>query len=264
VARIVFFGTPALSVPTLDALCDHGHEVVLVVSQADKRRGRRGELSPSPVKERALERGLATTARVRDVLDVQADFGVLVAFGRLIKPEILDYLNILNLHPSLLPRWRGATPVEAAILAGDTETGICVMKLANEMDAGDVYARFVTDISPKESSFELYQRLFRVGNEMLIDLLKQPLPPPAPQTGNATYCGKLSAEDFRVELDQPADHIVRLTRIGRPWTIRDGKRLLIIDADIASDGSLHLITVQPEGKKPMSADDWRRGLRNSK
>src|SRR5690606_36203350 len=114
-------------------------------------RGRRGEPTPSPVKAAAIELGIPVSHRVKDVLDANVDIGVLVAFGRLIKPEILERLNILNLHPSLLPRWRGATPVEAAILAGDEKTGICVMQLVEEMDAGPIFAQYESEMGAAET-----------------------------------------------------------------------------------------------------------------
>lgn len=280
-SRIVFFGTPELSVPTLRSLHDAGHEIVLVVSQADKRRGRSGKESPSPVKAAALELGLPVTARVKDVLEVQADVGVLVAFGRIIRAEILDHLTIVNLHPSLLPRWRGATPVEATIMAGDTRTGICLMQLAEEMDAGPIYAKYETDIEENETAGTLYDRLFTKGNEMLVDLLRAPFPEPVEQTGEATYCGKLTPEDFHIDWSMSASHVQRLTRIGRPWTTFRGKRVLVLEATIeghqslgkpgemmgtevdTGDGVITLVKVQPEGKGAMDARAWTNGLRLS-
>jgi methionyl-tRNA formyltransferase len=278
-SRVIFFGTPELSVPTLRALHDAGHEIVLVISQADKRRGRSSKLSPSPVKAAALELGLPVTARVKDVLDVQADVGVLVAFGRVIRPEILDYLTIINLHPSLLPRWRGATPVEATIMAGDPQTGICLMQLAEEMDAGPIYKQWKTPVVDEESASLLYERLFAKGNELLIDLLQGPLPEPVPQTGEATYCGKLTPEDFHIDWSSSAEHIHRLARTGKPWTTFRGKRVQVLEAKLegqqsignpgelmgteveTGDGVLTLVRVQPEGKGAMDARSWANGLR---
>jgi methionyl-tRNA formyltransferase len=279
VARVIFFGTPALSVPTLTALHAAGHEIVLVVSQADKRRGRSSKVSPSPVKVAALDLGLPVTSRVKDVLDVPADIGVLVAFGRIIRPEILNALTIVNLHPSLLPRWRGATPVEAAILAGDSTTGICLMQLAEEMDAGPLYRTAMTNIEPGEKAADLYDRLFATGNEMLVQLLQGPMPEPVAQEGVPTYCGKFTAEDFRIDWRKPASHIEALTRIGRPWTTFRNKRVILNEVSLSSavspgvpgqidgldvhtgDGALTLQTVQPEGKPAMDAKAWLNGVR---
>jgi methionyl-tRNA formyltransferase len=124
----------------LRALVGAGHEVVLVVSQPDKRRGRGGELAPSPVKAAAVALGLAVTERVDDVITAGAELGVVVAYGRLIRPHVLAVLPMINVHFSLLPRWRGAAPVERAILAGDERTGVCVMQLEEGLDTGPVYA----------------------------------------------------------------------------------------------------------------------------
>jgi methionyl-tRNA formyltransferase len=278
-ARVVFFGTPELAVPTLRAVHEAGHEVVLVVSQADKRRGRSSKVSPSPVKAAALDLGLAVTHRMSDVFDVEADVGVLVAFGRIIKPDVLERFPIVNLHPSLLPRWRGATPVEAAILAGDTRTGICLMQLVDEMDAGPIYGVYETAVEPGEKAAALYGRLFDKGNEMLVDLLAGPFPQPVDQVGDPTFCGKFTSEDFHIDWRKPAAHIEALTRIGKPWTTFREKRLIVNDARAVSDaapavpgaitglsvqageGSLLLVTVQPEGKAPMDAKSWANGVR---
>ncbi|MEO7442120.1 MAG: methionyl-tRNA formyltransferase, partial [Acidimicrobiales bacterium] len=123
----------------LEALLSAGHEVALVVSNPDRRRGRGSALVPSPVKAAAVSAGLAVTDRVDDVLAVGAQLGVVVAFGRLIKPHVLDVVEMVNLHFSLLPRWRGAAPVERAILAGDAETGVCLMRLEAGLDTGPVH-----------------------------------------------------------------------------------------------------------------------------
>lgn len=280
-ARIVYLGTPQLAVSTLRALYDAGHDIVLVVSQADKRRGRNGALAPSPVKAAALELGLPVTDSMKDVVDVDADMGVLVAFGRVIRPEILEHIRIINLHPSLLPRWRGATPVEAAILAGDEISGICLMQLANEMDAGPIFSTYSTPIEAEETAAELYRRLFEKGNDMLLELLQKQLPEPVPQVGEATYCGKFSPDDFRIDWRKPAISVERLTRIGRPWTTFRSRRVLVTAATAIPDeaemvrsiGSLHgvnvqtgdgvlrLKSVQPEGKAVMDAQSWTNGLR---
>jgi len=139
--RLVYLGTPDMAVPPLRALHDAGHDIALVVSGADKRRGRGGATSPSPVKAVALELGLPVTADPDDVLAVAADLGVVVAYGRIIRPHVLAHLPMVNLHFSLLPRWRGAAPVERAILAGDDRTGVCVMAVEETLDTGGVYAR---------------------------------------------------------------------------------------------------------------------------
>lgn len=284
--RLVFFGTAEYSAQVLEALHRAGHNIVLVVTQPDRRRGRRGNLSPTPVKAKAMELGLTVTQRMKDVLELQgdeakrADIGVLVSFGRIIKPEILEVIEILNVHPSLLPRWRGATPVEAAILAGDTRTGVCIMRLGEEMDAGPVFSRKETDILPGETSTELYDRLFESGTRMLLDVLANPDRfEPQDQIGTPTFCGRFTPEDFRIDWNAAAVEIERLSRIGRPWTQFRGQRLLVLKVEVDSsatggqpgaldgirvatgDGIVLLREVQPEGKSKRSAQEWINGAR---
>src|SRR5439155_5015611 len=128
-----------------------GHDIRLVVTRADKRRGRGSALVPSPVKAAATELGLPVTASIDDVIDAGAELGVVVAYGRIIKPHVLDVLPMVNIHFSLLPRWRGAAPVERAILAGDEVTGVCVMALEEGLDTGPVYAREGRPIGEEET-----------------------------------------------------------------------------------------------------------------
>ncbi|MFP5327603.1 MAG: methionyl-tRNA formyltransferase, partial [Acidimicrobiia bacterium] len=157
--------------PPLRALVENGHDVRLVVTQADKRRGRGSATTPSPVKAAALELGLPVSHTVDDVLGTGAELGVVVAFGRLIKPHVLERIPMVNLHFSLLPRWRGAAPVERAILAGDRETGVCLMKLEEGLDTGPVYAVERTPIGEDESAEELRARLVEIGTAMLVEQL---------------------------------------------------------------------------------------------
>ena len=149
-ARLVFLGTPDDAVPSLEALVGAGHDVALVVTRADARRGRRGAPSPSPVKARAVELGLPVTDQLDDVLDAGAGLGVVVAYGRIIPARILDAIPMVNLHFSLLPRWRGAAPVERAILAGDRTTGVCVMAVEPGLDTSAMESKLVA--SPSSGS----------------------------------------------------------------------------------------------------------------
>ncbi len=162
-ARLVFLGTPDAAVAPLRGLVQAGHHVNLVVSRPDRRRGRNAELSPSPVKAAALELGLAVTEQVDDALVAGADLGVVVAYGRLIKPHVLAALPMVNLHFSLLPRWRGAAPVQRAILAGDRETGVCLMALEEGLDTGGIYAEERVTIGPEETAADLRTRLVGIG-----------------------------------------------------------------------------------------------------
>src|SRR3954453_22605667 len=166
--RLAYLGTPAASVPPLRALAAAGHEIAIVVTQPDKRRGRGGALIPSPVAAAAEELGLPVSHKVDDVLDAGVELGVVVAFGRLIKPHVLDRVPMVNVHFSLLPRWRGAAPVERAILAGDTETGVCLMGLEEGLDTGPVDECVRVPIGPEETVDELRDHLVAAGTELVV------------------------------------------------------------------------------------------------
>jgi len=263
-----------VAVPPLRALVGDGHEVRLVVTRADKRRGRGGAMMPSPVKAAAQELGLAVTD---DVIDAGADLGVVVAFGRLIKPHVLAALPMVNVHFSLLPRWRGAAPLERAILAGDAETGVCLMQLEEGLDTGPVYACERVSIGPEETADELRARLVGAGTELLVEALRTGLGTPAPQEGEPTYAEKIDPAEHHIDWSRPAVEVHRVIRIGGAWTTFRGKRLKVLRATLSSnglepgavdglrvgaaDGAVELVEVQPEGKAPMPAADWRNGAR---
>ena len=287
--KLVYLGTPALAVPPLRALVDAGHEVVLVVSGPDKRRGRGGATSPSPVKAAALELGIPVSADPDDVVDAGADLGVVVAYGRIIRPHQLAALPMVNLHFSLLPRWRGAAPVERAILAGDERTGVCVMEVAEGLDTGDVHAVEALDIGPTETADELRERLVALGTTLLVDTLDTGLAHPTPQaTHGITYAEKLTPADLELHFDQPAEQVLRTVRVGGAWTTWRGGRFKVHAGHVAapgegtpgggtpggepgtfidpvtvacSDGALSLDVVQPEGKARMDALAWAIGAR---
>ncbi len=281
-ARLVYLGTPDAAVAPLRALVSAGHEVVLVVSRADRRRGRGGALTASPVKEAALELGLPVTDALEDAAAVGAEFGVVVAYGRIIPEALLTQVPMVNLHFSLLPRWRGAAPVERALLAGDVETGVCVMAVDVGLDTGAVYSRAVTPIGAEESADELRARLVELGSALLCATLADGwagLPVPEAQVGEVTYAEKLTAEEFEMDWSRPGIELQRLVRLGRAWTTFRGARLrllqvglprpdltgsapgtLLEDAVVAGDSrALPLLVVQPEGRRAMAASDWRNG-----
>lgn len=289
--RLVYLGSPASAVPPLEALVGAGHEVALVVSRADTRRGRGGSSSPSPVKAAALRLGLPVTDRVDDALDVHADLGVVVAFGRLIKRHVLEQLPMVNLHFSLLPRWRGAAPVERALLAGDRRTGVCLMALEEALDTGPVYRRAEVEIGSDETLEELRARLVEVGTGLLLDALATGLGEPEPQVGEPTYAAKLEPAELELDWSCPARDLHRVVRLGRAWTTFRGRRLLVWRArpvpgdapsgadhapsdtaddppgtlrglDVATgEGWLVLVEVQPEGRARLDASVWLRGAR---
>ena len=262
---MAYLGTPEVGVPPLRALVADGHDVRLVVSRADKRRGRGGALLPSPVKAAALELGLPVTDRVDDVVDAGVELAVVVAFGRLIKKPVLDAVPMINMHFSLLPRWRGAAPVERAILAGDLTTGVGIMRLEEDLDTGPIYAEHVVQILPHETAAELRTRLTELGTNLLLQLLRRAsdgrgLPEPRPQEGEPTYAAKLSPQELRLDWSQPPEQLERVVRVGGAWTTFRGKRLKVHRARVG-DGELELLVVQPEGKGRMNASDWARGAR---
>ncbi len=284
IKRIVYLGTPQMAVPPLEALHAAGFEIPLVISRADKRRGRGSSLHPSPVKAAALELGIPVSTDVDDVLEVDADLGVVVAFGRIIKPHVLEQLSMVNLHFSLLPRWRGAAPVERAILAGDVETGVCVMAVAEGLDTGGIYSKVTTPIGSDDTASGLADRLVEIGTELLVATLRSGLGAAAEQIGDPVYAEKLGPDDFRLDVGRSASELLRQIRIGRAWSEFRGSRFRIWDAAVAeadehdgnlapgefsmnrdavvvgtAEGRLRLIEVQPEGKARMDADAWRNG-----
>jgi methionyl-tRNA formyltransferase len=270
--RIIFFGTPEDAVPALRALHAAGHEIALVVTQPDRRRGRGSEMIPSPVKAAAEKLGIPvrTPARAKEVRDEVvasgADVGVVVAFGQILPESLFTAvpLGFVNVHFSLLPRWRGAAPVERAILAGDDETGVCIMAIAKGLDTGDVYARAMTPIAPRETAGMLRARLVDLGTDLLLDTLpKLSSITPEPQSGEPTYADKLTVDEFELDWAQPAEQLDRVIRAGNPrpgaWTTVDGKRLKILAATIDEHGVLVPEVVQPEGRGEMTFAAWHRG-----
>jgi methionyl-tRNA formyltransferase len=258
--RLVYLGTPGMAVPPLDALVEAGHEVALVVTNPDRRRGRGGATSPSPVKSAAQRHGIPVSHAVDDVLGVGAELGVVVAFGRLIPPRLLAELDFVNLHFSLLPRWRGAAPVERALLEGDEVTGVCLMALEAGLDTGPVYDCVEVAIGPTTTADELRAELVQVGTRLLVDQLAAGLDEPIPQSGSPTYAAKIDPSELRIDWTSRADQIDRLIRLGGAWTTFRDARIKIHAADLV-EGRVVPTVVQPEGKGRMSYADWRNGAR---
>lgn len=275
---MAYLGSPDTAVPPLKALVAHGHEVALVVTQPDRRRGRGGGLMPTPVKAAALELGLATSHRVKDVVDAGVERGIVVAFGRFLRAEILAAVPMLNMHFSLLPRWRGAAPVERAILAGDDETGVCLMEIDEGLDTGPVYVCERIAIGPEETAAGLRGRLVEAGTRLLIDALDQGLPQAQPQEGEATYAEKIETDDLLLDWSRPAIELHRVVRVGGAWTTFRGRRLKVHGARVVEAGpgtgvvdglvvgcgdgrGLELGDVQPEGKPHQAARAWLQGAR---
>lgn len=258
--RLAYLGTPQMAVPPLRALVQAGHEIAVVVTRVDKRRGRGGELSPSPVKAAALELGLPVSHSVDDVLGNGIELGVVVAFGQIIKPHVLAEVPMVNIHFSLLPRWRGAAPVERALLAGDNETGTCLMAVEEGLDTGGVYDEVRLPIGPRATADDLRRDLVALGTEQLVRCLAGPLPQPVPQVGEPLYAAKIRPEELRLDWSRPAVELDRLVRLGGAWTTFRGKRVKVLAAELVDD-RLEPTRVQPEGKGPMNAADFLRGAR---
>ncbi len=264
--KIVYLGTPEIAVPPLQALHAAGHEIMLVVTRVDKKRGRGGALSPSPVKAAATELGLPVSHDPEDILVAAdqggAELGVVVAYGRMIRPPILEVIPMVNAHFSLLPRWRGAAPVERALLAGDRETGVCIMALEEGLDTGGVYGSVTTPITDEITAEELRGRLVDVAADLLVQTLHSPLAEwidtAEPQHGETLYAAKFTKSDFEIDWAQPVEHVHRLIRVGGAWTTFRNKRLKILAADLFG-GVLVPTSVQPEGKSPMDFTAWRNG-----
>jgi methionyl-tRNA formyltransferase len=268
----VYLGTPEMAVPPLRALVAAGFDVALVITRVDKRRGRGSQLMPSPVKAAALDMGLSVSHSVDDALGAGADLGVVVAFGQLIKPHVLVALPMVNLHFSLLPRWRGAAPVERALLAGDSETGVCLMQLEESLDTGSVYRCEVVPIEETTTAADLRRTLVDVGTRLLVDELGAGLDAPHPQVGEPAYAAKVRADELQIDWTKSPIDIDRLVRLGGAWTTLHSRRLRVGAAELVEPtaeatnelrgdrvGGLRLVTVQPEGRSPMPFDAFARG-----
>jgi methionyl-tRNA formyltransferase len=281
--RLAYLGTPELAVPPLRALVAAGHEIVLVVTRPDRRRGRGGATSPSPVKAAALDLDLQVSHVLDDVVSAGAELGVVVAYGRIIPPPVLAALPMVNLHFSKLPRWRGAAPVERALLAGDTETAVDVMAVEEGLDTGAIFARRTVPIGPRTTLEQLRAELVTVGTDLLVDTLGGPLPTPVAQTGDVTVAAKIDAAELQLDWARPAVELDRWVRVGGAWTTWRGRRLKVlasepvaptdasdvvpgtlvdIDGHVATGaGVLLLQRVQPEGKAAMAWREFANGAR---
>ena len=295
--RLVFAGSPAAAVPSLAALAAGPHDVAAVVTREDSPQGRRGILTPTPVAAMADELGIPTIKANRLAGDateaitaVRPDLGVIVAYGGLVREPLLSAPRYgwINLHFSLLPRWRGAAPVQRSIIAGDDLTGATVFQLVPELDAGDVFGQFTQSIGGHETAGHLLDSLAVSGADLLaavVDAIAAGDARPEPQTGDVTLAPKLTLSDGHVDFARPAHDVVNLIRGVTPepgaFSTIDGDRLKIIDAVIARDAPrlapghlerqgrlilvgtasdpVQLLTVHPAGRKAMDAGDWWRG-----
>ena len=298
--RIVFFGTPAFAVPTLDALLQSRHPVVGVVTQPDRPHGRGQKTTDAPVKARAVAAALPILqpASLKDGLflrqlrGLEADLGVVAAYGRILTENVLALppLGLINVHASLLPRHRGAAPVHRAIIAGDRETGVTIMRIVKALDAGPMLAAASRSISPDETSDAVERDLARLGAQLLvstIDNLAHGRVNETPQDDHAaTYAARLTKEDGIVDWRLPATRVHNLIRGLHPWphafTFLGGTRLILLRSAPSSDmhtsepgtileaaadrlivaageGAIHLHRIQVEGKRAMTPREFLAG-----
>lgn len=254
-ARIIFAGSPAFATPTLRMLCGRGHRPVAVLTQPDRPAGRGRQLNSSPVKQLALELGipvlqpatLKTETSQAELRALAPDLLVVVAYGLLLPPAVLGIppRGCVNVHASILPRWRGASPIQAAILAGDSETGVSIMAMEAGLDTGAVYSCARLSIDARETAGELEQRLATLGAAALSDVFDELLAgslraQPQPAEG-VTYAGRISKADGRIDWSQSATQIARQIRAYNPWPVAEttlgGQQLRCFAAGVCSDGT---------------------------
>jgi methionyl-tRNA formyltransferase len=294
---LVFAGSPAAAVPSLLALANSEHRVATVITREDSRQGRRGVLTETPVARAAavlqipvIRSNRLAGAPTVAVADLAPDLGVIVAYGGLVREPLLSTprLGWINVHFSLLPRWRGAAPVQRAILAGDDLTGASVFRLVPELDAGDVFGQLTQPIGALETAGHLLDSLAEAGAELLVRVvagLADGTARAERQAGDITFAPKLVLEDGRIDWSADAGTVANLIRGVTPepgaFTTLGGSSLKVLAAAIARDAPrlaageftmdgrrllvgtatdpIELLTVQPAGKKPMVAADWWRG-----
>ena len=302
--RVIFFGTPECAVPYLQAIRDAGGEIVAVVTQPDRPRGRSGQLCPSPVKEGTAGLQLCLLqpescrdpALIAEVAEQAPDLALIVAFGQILCPELLAVPRVatLNVHYSLLPQFRGAAPVQHALLAGLPETGVTLQHVSARLDAGDLVAQARLAIREDDDTASLTARLTEAGCQVVREALPQVMAGTAPRTpqdeSQATLAPRLTKQDGLIDWTQDAGRIVNRVRALTPWpgavTEVRGQRLLIHQARVVAEragepgqivelpaaadrgpvvaaqtGAVELLAVQPEGKKVMSGAAYLRGAR---
>jgi methionyl-tRNA formyltransferase len=274
--RTVYLGTSAFAASVLERLAGTPHRPVLVVTRPDRPAGRGRKLTPPPVAEVAKRLGIEL-AQPEDVNSVegrdriaraQPEVVVVCAFGALLKEPLLSDFELLNVHPSLLPRWRGAAPIERAIMAGDTETGVSIMRVTAGLDSGPVCLEKTEPIRPDDTYGTLAARLAQLGADLLVEVLDT-RPPCTEQDGaHTTYAEKIGAADRTLDPATPPqeqDRVIRALHphIGARLPLDDGTFLGVRQAKVSDDGErLELLEVQPPGGRPMAYADYVRGHRH--
>jgi methionyl-tRNA formyltransferase len=295
VARTVFLGTSEFAAAVLERLAGSPHRPTLVVTRPDRPRGRGRRLSPPPVAEKARELGIEVQqpATVNDeptralIAAARPDAVCVCAFGALIKEPLLSEHLMLNVHPSLLPRWRGAAPIERAIMAGDESTGVSIMKVTAGLDSGPVCAQRSEPITARDTYGSLAARLQTLGGALLVSVLDERPNCTEQNDSLAAYADKIGPQDRELDPSRPAVELERVVRaltphIGAHVRLPDGTWLGVREARAVDDnsppqgvvsfdspwpvlgcvsGSLELVVVQPPGRRPMSGEDFLRGHR---
>jgi methionyl-tRNA formyltransferase len=266
--RIAVAATAPFGADILDRLAGR-HEISCLVTRPDAPAGRGRKLAPPPAKEVAERLGIAVLQpeRLEPGLDVGAPRVVVVAYGLIVPDALLDERLWLNVHPSLLPRWRGAAPVERAIMAGDTETGVTVIKLVRELDAGPMAAQEAFAIEPAYDAGTVYSKAAPVASELLDTVLADPDPAFRPQPSDGvTYADKITSADRLLDLERPASELVDVVRALSPHigarAKLHGRPVTVWRARVAEDASFEPLEVQPDGGRRMSYAEWLRGLRS--
>lgn len=284
IRSIAYLGTPTTAVAPLRAIHDAGYDIPLVVSRPDTRRERGAAMQASPVKAAALSLGLPVSDDLEHLTEANADLGVVVAYGEIIPPHVLSELAMVNLHFSLLPHWRGAAPLQRAILAGDEVTGVSLMSVAEGLDSGAIYRQITTPIDTDELCSELRTRLVRLGSDLLIETLSEGLGEPEPQRGEPSYAAKITTADRHINWHRSASYIHRQVRVGGAWTTFRNQRFQICRSKLPNgavaetafaqppgtingltvatgEGQLELLEVQAQGRTRQAASAWRNGAR---
>lgn len=292
--RLIFMGTPEFSVPVLDALVAKGHEITAVYCQPPRPAGRGKKPRFSPVQARALELGLEIRhpvnfkdpAAVADFAALKADIAVVVAYGLILPQTLLDapQFGCLNIHASLLPRWRGAAPIHRAILAGDETTGVCIMQMQAGLDTGPVLLRATTAIRDDDTTLRLHDRLSEIGAVLIVRALASLADlAPVPQSDKGvTYASKIDKAESRIDWARPATQIDRQIRALSPfpgaWCLANGERLKLLDSQVVrgsgkpgeildktlsiacGDGAVRLKSLQRAGKSAMDPATFLQGF----
>jgi methionyl-tRNA formyltransferase len=265
-ARIAVAATAPFGADVLERLAET-HEVTALLTRPDAPTGRGRRLAASPAKEVAARLGIRVLQPERPAagLDVVAPTVVVCAYGLLIPPALLAERTWLNVHPSLLPRWRGAAPVERAIMSGDTETGVTIHETVEALDAGPVAAQEAFPIGLDDDAGTVYARAAEVAVRLLDSVLADPAPVFRPQEGEPSYAEKITPDERLLDLTRPAEELVRVVRALSPHigarAELEGRRVTVWRARVGEDGSFEPTEVQPEGGRRMEVAAWRRGLR---